>query len=512
MSTADNTPDTEDSRPTGLHLKLITIALILAPLIQVFDTSLMSVSLKQMQGALSATQDQMAWVLTSYLIALAVMTPFWGAISARYGRKNLLLVSIVGFIVCSIASGISNSLGEILVYRFIQGVFGAALIPLSQSALLSIYKREEFSIAMGWWGVGIMFGPVFGPTLGGYITEYFSWRWAFYLNVPVGALAFIMIALIVPRQGQQQRRPFNYFGFIALGIAVACIQFILDRGERLDWFASPSIILLTLIGAGALWVFIVNSMTSSFPLVDPGLFRDKNYMSGIVLRVLFGVFLFGSLVLIPPFLQNQGGYPLVDSGVVLAWRGAGSMFSALIVGRILQFIDPRKVILAGMAVAAVTMWMMAGFTEDIDKTLVYIICFAQGIALSSFIIPVNTVAFSTLTPEQRDVGTSFYSLLNNIGRSLGIALLASYLARNTQQNHSMLSDHVTIFNDAIRHSLIPEAWDVTTTAGLMAVHRVVNQQAELIAYINDFRMLAIIIVICMPVVLMMRNPHQSTTA
>lgn len=506
------TPDADDGRPTGLHLKIITISLILAPLIQVFDTSLISVSLKQMQGSLSATQDQMAWVLTSYLIALAVMTPFWGAISARYGRKNLLLVSIVGFIACSIASGTSDSLGEILVYRFIQGAFGAALIPLSQSALLSIYKREEFSIAMGWWGVGIMFGPVFGPTLGGYITEYFNWRWAFYLNVPIGALAFIMIALTVPRQGQQKRRPFNYPGFIALGIAVACIQFILDRGERLDWFASPSIIVLTLIGAGALWVFIVNSMVSQFPLVDPGLFRDKNYMSGIVLRVLFGVFLFGSLVLVPPFLQNQGGYPLVDSGIVMAWRGFGSMCSALIIGRILQFIDPRRVIIAGMALSALTMWQMSNFTQDIDMVYVNIVNFAQGIALSCFIIPVNSIAFSTLTPEQRDVGTSFYSLLNNIGRSLGIALLASYLARNTQQNHSMLSDHVTIFNDAVRHALIPEAWDISTTAGLMAVHRAVNQQAELIAYINDFRLLAIIIVLCMPVVLMMRNPHQSEPA
>jgi len=512
MSPAAPTPLDDEEKPTGLRLKIITISLILAPLIQVFDTSLMSVSLKQMQGTLSATQDQMAWVLTSYLIALAVMTPLWGAISPRFGRKRLLLVSIVGFMTFSLACGTSTSLAEILVYRFLQGVFGAALIPLSQSSLLSIYKREEFSIAMGWWGVGIMFGPVFGPTLGGYITEYFNWRWAFYLNIPIGIMAFVMISIMVPRQGQQKSKPFNYLGFTTLGIAVACIQFILDRGERLDWYSSTAIILLTLTGCAALWVFVVDSMTSKNPLVDPSLFRDKNYMSGIVLRILFGVFLFGSLVLVPPFLQNQGGYPLVDSGVVMAWRGAGSMCSALIIGRILQFIDPRKVILAGMAVSALTMWQLGSFTEDIDKTLVYAINFAQGIALSSFIIPVNSISFSTLRPEQRDIGTSFYSLLNNIGRSLGIALLASYLVRNTQQNHSILRDHVTIFNDAIRHSLIPDVWDVTTTSGLLAVHRLVNQQAELIAYINDFRLLAVIIILCMPVVLLMRNPHQQKPA
>lgn len=512
MISSAPTPLEDEEKPTGLRLKIITISLILAPLIQVFDTSLMSVSLKQMQGTLSATQDQMAWVLTSYLIALAVMTPLWGAISPMFGRKRLLLISIVGFMVFSLACGTSTSLTEILVYRFLQGVFGAALIPLSQSALLSIYKREEFSIAMGWWGVGIMFGPVFGPTLGGYITEYFNWRWAFYLNVPIGVMAFIMISIMVPRQGQQKAKPFNYLGFAALGIAVACIQFILDRGERLDWYSSSTIILLTLTGCAALWVFIVDSISSSNPLVDPSLFRDKNYMSGIVLRVLFGVFLFGSLVLVPPWLQNQGGYPLVDSGVVMAWRGAGSMCSALIIGRILQFIDPRKVIFAGMALSAITMWQLGSFTEDIDKTYVYVINFVQGIALSSFIIPVNSIAFSTLTSGQRDIGTSFYSLLNNIGRSLGIALLASYLVRNTQQNHSILRDHVTVFNDAIRHSLVPDAWDVTTTAGLSAIHRVVNQQAELIAYINDFRLLAVIIILCMPVVLLMRNPHQNKPA
>jgi DHA2 family multidrug resistance protein len=499
----------DDGRPTGLRLRIITISLILAPLIQVFDTSLMSISLKQMQGSLSATQDQMAWVLTSYLIALAIMTPLWGAISGRFGRKPLLLLSIVGFIIFSLACASSDSLTEILIYRFMQGMFGAALIPLSQSSLLSIYKREDFSIAMGWWGVGIMFGPVFGPTLGGYITEYFNWRWAFYLNLPIGLMAFVMISIMVPRQGQQKKaKPFNYFGFVMLGTTVACIQFILDRGERLDWYSSPTTILLTLLGLATLWVFIVNSMTSDSPLVDPALFRDKNYMSGIVLRVLFGVFLFGSLVLIPPYLQNQGGYPLVDSGIVMAYRGAGSMAAAMIVGGILKFVDPRKVILTGMSLAALTIWQLSTYTQDFNQAAIYFVSFAQGISLACFIIPVNTIAFSTLTPEQRDIGTSFYSLLNNIGRSLGIAMLASYLARNTQENHSILSEHISIFNDGVRHLPMPDVWDLTTTSGLQAVNRAVSQQAELIAYINDFRLLALVIVVCMPVVLMMRNPHR----
>jgi DHA2 family multidrug resistance protein len=391
-------------------------------------------------------------------------------------------------------------------------MFGAALIPLSQSALLSVYPREDFGIAMGWWGVGIMFGPVFGPTLGGYITEYFNWRWIFYLNLPIGLLAFIMIAMLVPRARDMKRRTFNYFGFVMLAITVASAQFIMDRGERLDWFSSPTIILLALVGAGALWVFIVNSLTSKIPFVDPVIFRDKNYMSGIVLRVLFGVMLFGSLVMIPPFLQNQGGYPLIDSGVIMAARGGGAMVSALFIGHLLKIIDPRKVIVFGMVLGAVSMWQFSNFTQDIPLSTVLMNNFVQGISLSCFIIPVNTIAFSTIAPEQRDVGTAFYSLLNNMGRSLGIALFASYLVRNTQATHSVLSDHITPFNDGVRHLGLPETWDLTSPSGLSALNRVVTQQAELIAYIDDFRLMAVILIIFIPVVLVMQNPLRKERA
>ncbi|MEM8743423.1 MAG: DHA2 family efflux MFS transporter permease subunit [Pseudomonadota bacterium] len=511
MSAAAATADAE-YKPTGLRLKLITVSLILAPLIQVFDTSLIAVALTHMQGSLSATQDQVAWVLTSYLIALAVMTPFWGAISSRFGRKPLLLISTAGFVGFSLLCGISDTLTEILIYRFIQGMFGAALIPLSQSALLSVYRREDFGVAMGWWGVGIMFGPVFGPTLGAYITEYFSWRWAFYLNLPIGLLAFTMVAILVPRAQKRIPRQFNYFGFVMLAIAIGSVQFILDRGERLDWYDSPTIIILSLIAAASFWVFLINSLTSKIPFVEPAIFRDKNYVSGIVLRVLFGVVLFGSVVLLPPFLQNQGGYPIIDSGIILAARGGGAMASALFVGYLLKFVDPRKVIFVGMLIAAVTMWQFSNFTQDIEIVSVMVVSFIQGISFSCFVIPVNTAAFSSISPEHRDAGTSFYSLLNNMGRSLGIALFVSYLARQTQANHALLGEKVTQFNDAVRHRELPEVWDLETVEGLSAIRRVVNQQAELIAYIDDFRLLAIVIVICMPVLLIMRNPHKTAAA
>lgn len=495
-----------EQRPEGVRLRLITIALILAPLIQVFDTSLLSIALRQMQGSLSATQDQVAWVLTSYLIAVTVMTPVWGALSGVFGRKPLMLVSIAFFMIFSVLSGTSESLTEILIYRFFQGVFGAALVPLSQSSLLSVYRREDFGIAMGWWGVGLMFGPVFGPTLGGYITEYFSWRWVFYLNLPIGLLAFVMIGLLLPRTRNVRKRKFNYYGFVMLALTVGPVQFILDRGERLDWYSSPTIIVLTLLAGAALWMFIVNSLTSETPFVETAIFRDRNYLSGIVLRVLFGGMLFGSLVLIPPFVQNLGGYPLIDSGLILAPRGAGAMFAALFVGRMLRYIDPRKMIVFGMATAALTMWQLSAFTQDIDMTTIVTINFIQGIAFSCFIIPVNTVAFSTIAPEHRDAGTSFYSLLNNIGRSMGIALLAGFLVRNTQVSHSVLVEHVSPFNSHIQHFGMPDIWTLTDPAGLAAVNEMITRQAELISYIADFRLLAIVLVVCIPVTFLMRNP------
>ncbi len=496
----------EEARSEGVRLRLITLALILAPLIQVFDTSLLSIALRQMQGSLSATQDQVAWVLTSYLIAVTVMTPVWGALSGVFGRKPLMLVSVAFFMFFSVLSGLSDSLTEILIFRFLQGVFGAALVPLSQSSLLSVYRREDFGIAMGWWGVGLMFGPVFGPTLGGYITEYFSWRWVFYLNLPIGLVAFVMIATLLPRTRNRTKRKFNYYGFVMLALTVGPIQFILDRGERLDWYSSPTIIVLTLIAGAALWMFVVNSLTSETPFVETAIFRDRNYLSGIILRVLFGGMLFGSLVLIPPFVQNLGGYPLIDSGLILAPRGAGAMFASLFVGRLLKYVDPRKVIVFGMATAALTMWQLSEFTEDIDMTTIVVINFIQGIAFSCFIVPVNTVAFSTIAPEHRDAGTSFYSLLNNIGRSMGIALLAGFLVRNTQVSHAVLVEHVSPFNSHIQHFGMPDVWNLTDPAGLAAVNEMITRQAELISYIADFRLLAIVLVVCIPVVLLMRRP------
>ena len=494
---------------TGLRLKLVTISLILAPLVQVFDTTIVSIALRQMQGALSATQDQIAWVLTSYLITLTVMTPLWGALGGIFGRKPLLLISIVGFTFFALMCGVSSTLDEILIYRALQGFFGAALLPLAMSALLSIYPRSEFGTAMAWWGVGVMFGPVFGPTVGGYVTEYLDWRWAFFLNLPVGCLAFVMVLVMLPRAGNRPRRPFNYFGFLTLAVAIAAIQFILDRGQRLDWFQSSLVVTLALVAFAALWLFVVNSFTAKTPFIDPLIFADRNYVGGTVLRTLFGVLLFGSLILLPPFVQEMGGYSVLDAGFIMAPRGFGTMVGSLFIGRVIRYVDPRKVIGIAMVVIAGTMWELSTFTEDIDRLQITLNGFAQGMGFAGFMVPLNAVAFSTLPDDQRDAGTSFYSLLNNVGRSIGIAIFSTYLAWASQTNRAILNENISPLNPALKHLNLPDAWNLAEAVGLANLERLVARQGKLVAYIHDFELLAIAIAVCIPILFFMNNPHKT---
>ncbi|MDX2158509.1 MAG: DHA2 family efflux MFS transporter permease subunit [Hyphomicrobiaceae bacterium] len=493
---------------TGIWLYVVTIALILAPLLQVFDTTIVSIALRQMQGELSATQDQISWVLTTYLVTLSVTTPLWGVLGARFGRKPLILVSIAGFTVFALLSGFSTSLGEIMVWRALQGIFGGALLPIAMSWLLSLYPREDYSTAMSFWGVGMMFGPVFGPTIGGYVAEYHSWRWAFFLNVPVGVLAFLMVALLVPDVGRRPPRKFNYFGFFTLGISIAALQFVLDRGQRLDWLASPEILAAALIGCAAFWLFVVNSLSSTTPFIDPAIFRDPNYLGGTVLRTLFGVLLFGSMVLLPPFIQEIGGYNVMDSGLMMAPRGAGTMAASFFAGYLIRYLDPRKVMGVAMATIALTMWQISTFTEDIDRTALMLNNFIQGLAFGTFMLPLNSVAFTTMAAEQRDAGTAFYALLNNLGRGFGVAVFSSYLAFASQRYQAGLVEHVAPAAETLRHLALPAVWSLSEPEGLAALERTVGRQAKLLAYIADFQLLAISIAACIPVLFFMSNPHK----
>jgi len=495
---------------SSIRLAVMTLTLVIPAMMQVLDSAVMSVALTQMQGTLQAAQDQVAWVLTSYLIAVALLTPLWGALAGRFGRKPLFLFAIFGFTAFSFLSGQSDSLTEICIMRFLQGMFGAALVPYSQSSLYSLYKKDHHGIAMSWWGVGIMVGPVLGPTLGGYITELYNWRFVFFLNLPIGSLAFVLLWVLMPGTGEVRGRPFSYLGYVTLVLAVASLQFVLDRGERLDWFSSPLIIVLAGGAVALLWVFVVDSVTSDKPFIDPSILRNRNFVCGMGLRVVFGILLFGSLVLIPPFLQKIGGYPILESGLILAPRGLATMVASIIAGRMVGKVDPRKMIAFGMMCGLSSLWLMSFLTPDSSRETLVALIMMQGFGFAFFFVPLSIATFSQMSPGQRDTGTSFFALTGNIGRSVGIALVAGFLVRNSQTNRAVLNEYISPFNPALGHLILPDRWNLSDIAGLASLNQEVSRQAAIIGYSNDFRLLAVIVLCCMPLLLLMGNPNRQS--
>lgn len=493
-----------ETGPKGLRKALVTATLCTGPVMQVLDSTVVAVSLNHMQGSLSAAQDQMAWVLTSYLIAVAVATPLWGAMTEKFSRKALFNFCIAFFAATSLLCGLADSLTELLIFRAVQGIFGAALIPLSQAALMDIYDPKDYGIAMGWWGVGLMFGPVFGPTIGGYVTEWYTWRWAFFINVPLGLASFLAVWILVPRTLARRRRKFNYYGYVVLAVGLGCLQFVLDRGQRYDWLASPAIITLLCIAGASFWLFAINSMTSDNPFIDPVILRNPNFVIGLMLRAVFGILLFGALILIPPYLQKVGGYPVVDAGLLLAPRGLATMASAMIVGKLVRHLDPRAIIIAGASMAGFSSWEMSMLPPDAPGVDILVLILIQGVGTACFFIPLNSLAFSTIGPDQRDQGTAFFALTGNIGRSIGIAILSSYLVYGSQVNKSHLVEFATPYNDLMSHVPHPGVWAFDSVFGLARLNAMVAHQAEIIAYSMDFQLLAAMLFGCIPLVLLMR--------
>lgn len=489
----------------GLEKALITGTLVTGPVMQVLDTSVVAVALNHMQGSLSAAQDQMAWVLTSYLIAVAVATPLWGVMTGRFSRKTVFAFAIAMFAFTSFLCGIATGLTELLIYRAFQGIFGAALVPLSQAALMDVYDPEDYGIAMGWWGVGLMFGPVFGPTIGGYVTEWYSWRWAFFINVPLGIVSFLAVLAFVPKTMARGQRKFNYYGFIVLAIGLGCLQFVLDRGQRYDWLDSTIIITMLCICGGAFWLFSVNSLTSKHPFFDPVLMYNPNFVIALILRGVFGILLFGSLILIPPFLQKIAGYPVVDAGLMLAPRGLATMVSAVVVGRLVRYVDPRLLIIFGALLGGYSAWEMSLLPPNAPEWRILYLILIQGVGTSCFFLPLNTVAFSTMGAEQRDQGAALFALSGNIGRSVGIAILSSYLLYGAQASKSQLVEFATPFNDLLNHVPNPGAWALDNLEGLARLNAEVAHQADMIAYAMDFQLLSAMLFACIPLVMMMRS-------
>ena len=469
----------------------ITACVILATLMQALDTTIANVALPYIQGSVSASQDQIAWVLTSYIAAAAIMTPPTGYLAGRFGVKPLFLVCVAGFTVASMLCGMAQSLVEIVLFRILQGMFGAALVPLSQSVLLGIYPPERQGFAMALFGVGVMAGPVLGPVLGGWLTENYSWRYVFYINLPVGVLAFLGMLVFLPASGRKSVAKLDWFGFGTLSLAIGALQVLLDRGEQLDWFGSGEIWIEAIIAASAFYLFLVHTFTADAPFVRPALFRDRNFAAGTLFIAIIGLTYYASMALQPPYLQGLMNYPVVTAGLVMGPRGIGTMAAMMLVGRLVGRLDTRLLLAVGLGLTAWSFYAMTGWTPDVSQTEIIVIGVVQGAGLGFLFVPLSSATLATLPPDQRTEGAGIYNLSRNIGSSVGISVVTSLLTQNTQANHADIAQHVTAVNRQFDNPAIAHMLSPVTAAGRAALDAIVAQQAQIIAYIDDYKLLMI---------------------
>ena len=500
----------EAALPLPNHTRIaITVCVMLATLMQALDTTIANVALPYMQGSVSASQDEIEWVLTSYIVAAAIMTPPTGYLTNRFGLKRLFLISIVGFTFSSVLCGLSQSLVQIVLFRILQGLFGAALVPLSQTVLLNINPKERQGSAIALWGVAVMAGPVLGPVLGGWLTEAYSWRFVFYINVPVGILAFFGMTTFLPDTARNAAAKLDWFGFGTLSLAIAAMQVLVDRGEELDWFGSGEIVVEAIIAVSAFYLFLVHTFTAREPFVRPSLFRDRNFTAGLLFIAIIGLTYYASLALQPPYLQNLMNYPIVSAGLVLGPRGIGTMGSMLLVGKLIGRVDTRHLLGLGLGITAWSFYVMMGWTPDVSQTTIVGVGIIQGIGLGFLFIPLSVVTLSTLTPERRAEGAGLYSLSRNIGSSIGISVVNSLLTRNTQVNHAEIAQNVTSVNRAFEDHAITRFWDPITAAGRTALDAVITQQAQIIAYIDDYKLLMIATLAAIPLLIIFQKPPRT---
>jgi DHA2 family multidrug resistance protein len=471
------------------HKGLITLSIMAATIMQVLDTTIANVALPAMTSDLGASQDTINWVLTSYIVAMAIMTAATGWLSDRIGKRPLFLISVAGFVATSLLCGLAWSLPSMVVFRLMQGLFGAAIVPLSQTFLLDINTREKAGSAMAMWGAGIMVGPIIGPTLGGWLTDSFNWRWVFLVNLPVGILAFLGCWAYLPR-AKSTPRAFDLFGFAMIAIALGSVQMLLDRGGEVDWFNSVEIWIYTGLTLSGFWVFTIHIMGAQKPFFDPKMFMDRNYTTGLIMMFVIGVILLASLALLPPMLSRIFGYPTMTTGLVMGPRGVGTMASMIIVGRIMRLIDPRALVITGL--------FITGFSPQMDAGPVIWTGLIQGVGLGLVFVPLSTVAFATIDAKYRADATALFSLVRAIGSSIGISIVSVLLARNVQVNHAELGASISPFNPVLMQA-VP-----TATAGnvtmLSQLDNMVNIQALMVSYLDDFKLMMIVALCAVPLV------------
>ncbi len=490
------------------HRMLITLCTVCATLMQALDQTIANVALPYMQGSLSASYDEITWVLTSYITAAAIMTAPVGWLAARFGRKYLYIVCLIGFTATSVMCGAAQSLTQVVIFRILQGMFGAALVPLSQSTMMDIYPMEKRGQAMAIWGMGVMIGPILGPTLGGYLTELYNWRFVFYINIPFGILATVGLILFMPRSHPNFNMKFDWIGFGVLSLGIGSLQLMLDRGGDQDWFTSREIVVEAVLGALGVYLFVVHMLTADRPFIPPAMFNNRNFSTGAAMMFAAGTILVSSSSLMAPWLQNLANYPVESAGLIMAPRGIGTMCAMLIGGRLAARIDPRKIMACGITMLICSIWEMTHWTPDVAQSRIVGTIVFQGMGLGFLFIPLQVIAFATLPAQYRTDGASLFSLSRNIGAAIGVSVTSFMLSHNTQTLHAEIGSSVTPFNRALfNNSTVEHIWNPLTHRGAALLDRVVNQQAQIIAFIDDYRMMIFTTMPALALLFLMRRPR-----
>jgi len=518
-------PDTAGlaSEAAAHHINpwLIAVSVMFATFMEVLDTTVVNVSLPHIAGSLSVSIDEATWALTSYLVANAIILPMTGWLASMFGRKRLLMLSVVGFTVSSFLCGLAPTLGTLIAFRILQGATGGALQPLSQAVLLEAFPPQDRGKAMGFWGLGIVVAPILGPVLGGWLTDSYSWRWVFYINIPVGIASIVMTKMFIfdPPYLRRDNRSIDYWGIGMLAVGIGALQILLDKGQEEDWFASHFMTALAVISAVSLIALVIHELTTDNPVVDLRVFKARSYAVGVFLMTVVGFVLYGSMVLLPIMLQTLLGYPPLQAGIAMAPRGIGSFFMMPLTGLMTGRFDPRKLLTAGLTIGGMTLlWLsrlnlQAGYWDIFWPQLI------QGVGMSLLFVPLTTVAMDPIPRERMGYATSLFNLMRNIGGSVGIAMTGTMLARNSQTTTSTLGAHVTPYDAAsqqlfaqMRAAMMAAGADVVTATNraYAMLFGMVQRQATMVAFVGIFQLLGIMFLVLIPLVLLMRRPQGSS--
>ena len=486
----------------GLRRNMVTICAMTATIMQALDTTIANVALPYMQGTLSASQDQINWVLTSYIVAAAIMTAPVGWIANRFGRKRIFILCSGGFTIASVLCGLAQDIDQMVLFRLLQGVFGAALVPLSQAVMLDSYALHERAKAMSIWGMGVMMGPIMGPSLGAWLTETYSWHWVFFVNLPFGFFTVLGLMVFMDETRKDLNLRFDWFGFAALAVAIGSLQLALDRGEQPGWLESNEIVGEFIISAVGFYYFFAHSFTTAKPFIQFALFKDKNFVTGCIFMAVMGLVLYSTMALASPYLQNVIGYPIITAGVLLASRGCGTFVAMMLVGRLMRYIEARTLIVSGLGLTALSLFYMTGWTDQTGVPEIVSWSIIQGFGFGLVFVPLSTVAFLTLPNQLRTDGTSMLTLMRNVASSVGISIVIAQLTEGSRRVYAVLSEHINPFNHAMQMPDVTGIINMNTDQGRAMADVMVALQAQIIAFSQDYQLVMLFILVSIPLAIM----------